>query len=143
MPETNLDIDFILWVEKPINRDALARTLLIGKVRVLERLRDEGDDWLTAEDDPFEVSMPERCYLRIDSAKASDGRRLMTYQTLWNVFQGLWEVLFLGKEEKEGSLRIKVANIIAGHGAISAKEIKRSPAIQNHREASVKYNVER
>lgn len=67
----------------------------------------------------------------------------MTYQTLLDVMQGLWEALFLWKNEMEGSMRIKVANIIAGHGALSTKEIQPSAAIQNYRESSVKHNIER
>ena len=135
---TNLDIDFIVWKEHPIERDALARALLASKLRIWNRLRDHGNDWLAAEDDPFLTTIPDKCYIRIDSARAPNGRRLMTYQTLLSIFEGFWQVLYLQRDEKEASMRFKVAGIIAGHGATSTTEIKPPKLVQNYREAVVK-----
>lgn len=132
---SDMEIDFIIWNDRRIEREALARGLLNGKLRVWQRLRDEGNDWLTANDDPFTVVIPEKCYIRIDSRKAPNGRRLMTYQTLLSVFDGLWDVLYIRKVEKEASIRFEVAGIVAGHGATSATKIKPRADVQNDTEA--------
>ena len=48
----------------------------------------------------------------------------MTYRTLLTFFDGLWIELYLMRSEFEGSMRIKVAELLAGHAATTVKEPK-------------------
>ncbi len=125
---TNVAIDFILFLDKPMQHHPLGLVLLRGKRWLEERLNEKGDDWLAVEDDPFVSTVVHECWLRIDSVRAPNGRSRMTYKTLLSVFDGLWNVLYLLRNNSGGSIRIKVADILAGHGAISVEPPETVPA---------------
>ena len=112
-----MEVDFILNLENPIDRQALGLAIYTGKQRIRDRLEEEGDDWLAGEDDPFISTTAGKCWIRVDSAKSPDGRSRMTYRTLLAVFEAFWNVLYLLRDEKEASMRIKVANIVSGFAA--------------------------
>ncbi|KAL8953163.1 MAG: hypothetical protein Q9222_000984 [Ikaeria aurantiellina] len=116
--ETDVSIDFILFLRHPLERQALGAAIYSGRRWLYNRIDEEGDDWVQDEDDPFVSTVPGRCYIRVDSLKTNTVRRRLTYRTLLTVFDGLWQALYLGRQEQELSMRIKVAGLIAGHGAI-------------------------
>ena len=111
-------VEFILFLENPIDRHALGLAIYTGKKRLWDRLDEEGDDWLAGEDDPFISTTAEKCWIRVDSAKGPGGRSRMTYRTLLAVFEAFWNVLYLLRNEKEASMRIKVADIVAGYAGV-------------------------
>ena len=114
---TNVAVEFILYLKNPIDRQALGRAIQTGKQRLWNRLKEEGDDWLAGEDDPFISTTAKECWIRVDSVKGPGGRSRLTYRTLLAVFEAFWNVLYLLRNEKEGSMRIKVAEILAGYAA--------------------------
>lgn len=118
---TNVVIDFILFLDKPMQHHPIGVALLNAKRWLEDRLKEKGDDWLAVEDEPFVTTVLHGCWLRIDSIRAPNGRSRMTYRTLQSVFDGLWNVLYLLRNNSAGSIRIKVANILAGHGAVSVE----------------------
>jgi len=118
---TNVAIDFILFLDKPIQHHPMGLAILKGKRWIEQRLIEKGDDWLAAKDEPFVSTVLHECWLRFDSKKAPDGRSRLTYKTLLSVFDGLWNVLYLLRNNSAGSMRIKVANLLAGFGAISVE----------------------
>ncbi|KAL8702862.1 MAG: hypothetical protein Q9201_003975, partial [Fulgogasparrea decipioides] len=121
VPGTNVALNFILFVDRPIDRLGLTIAIESGHRWLRRRLDEKGDDWLAPEDDPFISLSRGKCYLRIDSVKAPSGRSRLTYRTLLAVYEGYYEAFISHRNEIEGSIRIKVADIIAGHGAASIK----------------------
>ncbi|KAL9630300.1 MAG: hypothetical protein Q9204_004792 [Flavoplaca sp. TL-2023a] len=124
LPHTNIDLDILLFLEDPLSRPALGRTIHQAISRAQARLDILGDDWLSGSDDPFLVTntVSGKCFLRIESRKES-GRSRMTYKTLVGVFLGLWNVLYMEHEAWAVSLRVMVAGVVAGHGAIADHEL--------------------
>lgn len=47
----------------------------------------------------------------------------MTYKTLNNIFEGLWEALYEEVHEYETCLRVRVAGLLAGFGIVRVKDI--------------------
>ncbi|KAL8659918.1 MAG: hypothetical protein Q9202_006899 [Teloschistes flavicans] len=121
VPYSNIDIDFILWIDKPVDRQSLELAILSGQRFIRNRIISQGEDWIQPEDDPFVSVIPDEIWLRNDSSKTYGGRRRMTYTTLLRVYEAYWRVLFYGKRNCEASMQIKVANVIAGHAALSTK----------------------
>lgn len=121
VPYSNIDIDFILWIDKPVDRQSLELAILSGQRSIRNRIISQGEDWIQPEDDPFVSVIPDEIWLRNDSSKTYGGRRRMTYTTLLRVYEAYWRVLFYGKRNCEASMQIKVANVIAGHAALSTK----------------------
>lgn len=118
---TNVAIDFILFLDKPIEHHPIGLAILQGKNFVEQRLSEKGDDWLAKEDEPIVSTVLHECWLRIDSKRTPDGRSRLTYKTLLAVFDGLWNVLYLLRNDSAGSMRIKVADLLAGYGAIAVE----------------------
>jgi len=118
---TNVAIDFILFLDKPIEHHSLGVAILNGKRWIEQRLGEKGDDWLAPEDEPIVSTVLHECWLRIDSKKAPNGRSHLTYKTVLSVFNGFWNVLYSLRNNYAASMRIKVADILAGYGAISVE----------------------
>ncbi len=118
VPQTNIGIDFIIFLENPIERQPMGAALLSGIRSIRDRLREKGDDWLAKEDDPFVSSVPGRCFIQIVTKKMSTGRSRMTYRTLLRVLEGMWAVLYAGGLDMESCLRIHVAGLLAGFGSV-------------------------
>ncbi|KAL8648964.1 MAG: hypothetical protein Q9210_004680 [Variospora velana] len=123
VPETNVDMEFILFLRDPIEGSVLQAALSQGVIRVRDRLITEGDDWLLRRDDPYYSVVPGRCIVRIESSKTASGRSSMTYKTLLAAFVGMWNRLYVEGEEWEASFRIQVAGLIAGHGTVRVTEL--------------------
>lgn len=121
IPGTNIAVDFILFLDKPIHHHPMGLAIRNARRWVDKRLKEKGDDWLAAEDEPVVFNVQHGCWLQIDSKKAPDGRSFLTYRTLRAVFEGFWNVLYLLRNDHAGSMRIKVANTLAGFGAISVE----------------------
>lgn len=119
VPHTNIDIDILLFLLDPMDREALGLTLRHGISWTQARIENQGDAWLAKDDDPFYSTAQGKCFIRIDAQKTASGRSMMTYKTLLAVFLGLWNALFLTREEWAVSFRFQVAGMTAGHGAIA------------------------
>lgn len=119
VPHTNIDIDILLFLRDPMDREALGLTLRHGISWTQARIENQGDAWLAKDDDPFYSTAQGKCFIRIDAQKTASGRSMMTYKTLLAVFLGLWNALFLTREEWAVSFRFQVAGMTAGHGAIA------------------------
>ncbi|KAI4173450.1 MAG: hypothetical protein LQ343_002983 [Gyalolechia ehrenbergii] len=118
VPETNVDMDFILFLDQPIDDSAFGLAIRQGILRIRDRLVSQGDAWLTRDDDPYLSTVPGECTVRIDSLKTATGRSSMTYRTLLAAFVGLWNRLYVERQEWEVSLRIQVAGLMAGYGTV-------------------------
>lgn len=121
---TNVAVDFIQNLDEPIERDVLGLVILNAKAWLRRRLKNEGDDWLPPENDPFASVVADLCHIRIDSVRSDTGRSRMTYTTLLSVMEALWNVMYLTRAESEAVIKIHVAGILAGHGAVTVKEQK-------------------
>ncbi|KAL8737570.1 MAG: hypothetical protein Q9181_001548 [Wetmoreana brouardii] len=124
VPGTNVALEFILFEHRPINRLALKLAIETGHQWLEKRLIEKGDDWLAPDDDPFISFMMGKCVLRIDSVKAPSGRSRLTYRTLLSVYEGYHVAFISERNERQGTIRIKVADIIAGHGSASTEHPK-------------------
>ncbi|KAL8835313.1 MAG: hypothetical protein Q9170_003368 [Blastenia crenularia] len=122
VPGTNTVLDFVVFLENPIERQALEVTILRAIQWILNRL-DKGDSWLDKKDDPFVSAVPGRCYIQIMSKKTSTGRSRMTYRTLLSVFKGLWHALYIPRLDFETCLRIQVAGLLAGFGFVRVEDV--------------------
>ncbi|KAL9583693.1 MAG: hypothetical protein Q9212_002559 [Teloschistes hypoglaucus] len=123
IPYSNIDISFIVWLKKPVDHQSLGLAILSGQRYIRNRIISQGERWLQAEDDPFVSIIPDQIWLRNDSAKTSSGRCKMTYVTLLRVYEAYMTVLYEGKRSLEASMQVRVANVVAGHAALS-KELK-------------------
>ena len=120
MPYTNIEIDFALYDDHPLDREALWLAISSGQEWLREYLAAHGDGGLAPAANPFTSSIHGQCFLRIDSLKAPNGRARMTYKTVLAIYGAYAEVLFEEGNEAEGSMRMSVAGIVAGHGIIVA-----------------------
>ncbi|CAL8578053.1 hypothetical protein XPA_003855 [Xanthoria parietina] len=119
VPHTNIDIDILLFLSEPLDREALGRTLHHAISWTGTRLKTQGDDWLANDDNPFYSTAQGKVFMRIDSQKTENGRSMLTYRTMQAVFGGLWTELFIGKAPWAASFRINVVGITVGHGAFA------------------------
>ncbi|KAL8988087.1 MAG: hypothetical protein Q9177_002783 [Variospora cf. flavescens] len=103
VPDTNVDIEFILFLRDPIEDSVLKQALGLGVFRVRDRLLTQGDDWLLRRDDPYFSIVPGKCIVRIESVKTASGRSSMTYKTLLAAFVGMWNLLYVEGQEWEGA----------------------------------------
>ncbi|KAI4087373.1 MAG: hypothetical protein LQ339_008907 [Xanthoria mediterranea] len=126
VPHTNIDIDILLFLSEPLDREALGRTLNHAISWAGTRLRNQGDDWLANDDNPYYSTAQGKVFMRIDSKTTPNGRSLLTYRTLLAVFGGLWTELFIGKEPWAASFRINVAGITAAHGALAGHNLEKT-----------------
>ena len=81
----------------------------------------KGGGWLDPEDDPFITYMVGQCWIRMDSVKTASGRSRLTYKTMLAVYHAYWVVFITMNHAKEGAMRVKVAGILAGYGAMGVK----------------------
>ncbi|KAL8847236.1 MAG: hypothetical protein Q9221_007723 [Calogaya cf. arnoldii] len=109
VPNTNIDLDILLFLLHPIDHRALGLSLHHGISWTQNRLDNLGDDWLSRDDDPFYSTVRGKCSVRIDARKTESGKSMMTYKTLLGAFLGLWQALYLDEEEWAVSFRVKVA----------------------------------
>ncbi|KAL9589713.1 MAG: hypothetical protein Q9203_001484 [Teloschistes exilis] len=105
IPYSNIDVDFIIWLEKPVDRQSLGLAILSGQRYIRNRIISQGEGWIQAEDDPFLSIIPDHIWLRNDSAKTSSGRSKMTYVTLLRVYEAYMKVLYEGKMCLEASMQ--------------------------------------
>ena len=123
VPHTNIVIDILLFLSDPLDREALGRTLNHAISWTGTRLKNQGDDWLSKDDNPFYSTAQGKVFMRIDSQKTANGRSMLTYRTMQAVFGGLWTELFIGKKPWAASFRINVAGITAAHGALAGHDL--------------------
>ncbi|KAL8966571.1 MAG: hypothetical protein Q9197_005909 [Variospora fuerteventurae] len=123
VPDTNVDMEFILFLRDPIEASVLKQALGSGVFRVRDRLLTQGDDWLPRRDDPYFSIVPGKCIVRIESVKTASGRSSMTYKTLLAAFVGMWNLLHVEDQDWEASFRIQVAGLTAGHGTVRVPEL--------------------
>ncbi|KAI4194617.1 MAG: hypothetical protein LQ350_007672 [Teloschistes chrysophthalmus] len=87
IPYSNIDVDFIVWLKKPVDRQSLGLAILSGQRYLRNRIITGGERWIQAEDDPFVSIIPNHIWLRNDSTKTASGRTKMTYVTLLRVYE--------------------------------------------------------
>ena len=121
VPMTNIAIDFALYDNHPLDRDALRLAIHSGQQWLRAHLAAHGDDWLAPTHNPFTSSIHGQCYIRVISLKAPNGRSLMTYKTVLAIYDAYAEVFVEQGNEVEGVMRMIVANIIVGHGLVTAE----------------------
>ncbi|KAL8936160.1 MAG: hypothetical protein Q9216_005079, partial [Gyalolechia sp. 2 TL-2023] len=103
VPETNVELEFILFLRDPIESDIFSLAIQQGIQEIRGHLIYEGDGWLKQEDDPFFSIVPGRCSVRVDSVKRASGRSNITYKTLLASFVGMWNRLYVEEEEWENT----------------------------------------
>ncbi|KAI4086087.1 MAG: hypothetical protein LQ344_007865 [Seirophora lacunosa] len=109
VPETNVDLEFILFLRDPVDPPAFKQAIWQGVAAVRDHIIDHGDGWLVlGRDDPYYSTVPGRCVVKIDSRKTESGRSSLTYKTLLAAFVGLWNRLYVEGEEWEGAGVVRV-----------------------------------
>ena len=119
VPMTNIEIDFALYDDHPLDREALWLAINSGQQWLREYLAAHGDGWLSPTANPFTSSIHGQCFVRIDSLKAPNGRLRMTYKTVLAIYEAYAVVLFEQGNEAEGAMRMRVAGIVVGHGSVT------------------------
>lgn len=119
VPMTNIAVDFALYDDHPLDRVALGLAIKTSQRWLRAHLAAHGDDWLSPTDNPFISFIIEKCFLRIDSLKAPNGRSRMTYRTVIAIYDAYTEVFLEQGNAVEGAMRMSVAGIIVGHGIIT------------------------
>ncbi|KAL9594807.1 MAG: hypothetical protein Q9219_006821 [cf. Caloplaca sp. 3 TL-2023] len=121
IPHTDISLIILLFINEPVERQALGAAIYSGRRWIARQIKEQGGGWLDDSDNPYVSTVPERCFIRIDSKKTEAGRAKMTYWTLLKVLEAMWTVLYLERRERELSMRIDVAGIVAGYGRVSVR----------------------
>ena len=99
MPESVIRLRILLNIREKIDRKAFGRTILLAQKYI--RDHPHGNDWLSPEDDPYEVDDRKtgRCMIGMQS-KDRSGRSndRMTYRGVYDVFQGLYDVMYFTQQ---------------------------------------------
>ena len=86
----------------------------------------EGNRWLDVDDDPYQVDdrRTGKCMIGMKSIHvgATNGERL-TYQGVLDVMQGLWDVLYLGRNDYSAIYQIKNGTLEVGNGKIEVGNV--------------------
>ncbi|KAI4180888.1 MAG: hypothetical protein L6R41_006964 [Letrouitia leprolyta] len=124
VPHTNTALDLIIFLDNPIEHTPFGVAVRSGIYRIKNRLNSpKGDSWLDNEDDPFISTIPHKCHIQIMSKKMESGRSRMTYRTLLNIFEGLWEALYEEAFEFETCFRVRVSGLLAGFGIVRVEDV--------------------
>ncbi|KAL8953849.1 MAG: hypothetical protein Q9222_000295 [Ikaeria aurantiellina] len=118
VPGTTISMVIVLAMHTPIERAAMGRTIFRAQQELRRMLENEGNRWLDVADDPYQVDdrRTGKCMIGMKSVHVGgeDGDRL-TYRTVLDTFQGLWDVLYLGRNEYTGIYQIKNGSVEVGH----------------------------
>ncbi|KAI4107311.1 MAG: hypothetical protein LQ339_002709 [Xanthoria mediterranea] len=121
VPNTPISLVLVLVRQSPIERPALFRTIFTSQQTLRHQLSQESNRWLDADDDPYQVDDKRsgKCMIGMKSVHVggTDGQRL-TYRDVLDVMQGLWDVLYLGRNGYNTVYQIKNGSVVVGHGKI-------------------------
>ncbi|KAL8708911.1 MAG: hypothetical protein Q9220_006243 [cf. Caloplaca sp. 1 TL-2023] len=127
VPGTTISLIIVITMHTPIERAALGRTILRSQQELRRMLTKERDRWLDVADDPYQVDDKRtgKCIIGMKSVNVGgkDGERL-TYQTVLDTFQGLFDVLYLGENEYTSIFQIKNGTVEVGHGKITVGNVQ-------------------
>ncbi|KAI4220162.1 MAG: hypothetical protein L6R36_007814 [Xanthoria steineri] len=121
VPNTPITLILVIVHRSPIERPALFRTIFTSQQTLRRQLSQESNRWLDADDDPYQVDDKRsgKCMIGMKSVHVggNDGERL-TYRDVLDVMQGLWDVLYLGRNGYNTVYQIKNGSVVVGHGKI-------------------------
>ncbi|KAL8768296.1 MAG: hypothetical protein Q9209_005435 [Squamulea sp. 1 TL-2023] len=128
VPGSPISVFFVISTSHPIERAAMGRTILTGQTKLRQRLRDQGNDWLMVEDEPYEIDDKRtgKCMIGMRSIHVggSDGARL-TYRGVFDVLQALWDVLYFTRRSNEAVFKVNNGTIHVGNGKIMVGNVSR------------------
>ncbi|KAL8775951.1 MAG: hypothetical protein Q9213_008429 [Squamulea squamosa] len=118
----------ILLRHQPIERAAMFRTIFYSQQALRRMLAAEGNRWLDVDDDPYQVDDKRsgKCTIGMRSIKVGgkNGERL-TYLGVLDAMQGLWDVLYLGKNSRfEDRLKAMVSSSWPDIHPVTASDLK-------------------
>ena len=116
---SNIAVEFRLYDDRAIDRVALGLAIKTSQRWLRAHLAAHGDDWLSPTDNPFISYIIDKCFLRMDSLKAPNGRLRMTYRTVLAIYEAYAEVFLEQGNAVESAMRMSVADIIVGHGVVA------------------------
>ncbi|KAL8627792.1 hypothetical protein Q9189_006510 [Teloschistes chrysophthalmus] len=121
VPNTAILLRLALSPSNPIDRPALGRTILTAQRSLRRHILDNGDDYLDDSDDPYEVDdrRTGKCMIGMKSAKKhTTGDERLRYGRVLDTFQGLWEVLYLGRRCWVGIFQVEDGGEVVGTGKV-------------------------
>ncbi|KAL8724011.1 MAG: hypothetical protein Q9181_007030 [Wetmoreana brouardii] len=121
VPGTTILIDILLDTYVPIERAALGRTILRAQLTLRQHLQQHGNSWLPRDSDPYEVDDKRsgKCMIGMQSAKKSrTGEDRLTYQCVYDVFQGLYDSLYFKRKSYTGIYQIQNGTKTVGTGKV-------------------------
>ncbi|KAL9040009.1 MAG: hypothetical protein Q9180_002185, partial [Flavoplaca navasiana] len=121
VPDSPISLLLIVHELHPIERPALFRTIFNAQQALRRQLSKEGDRWLDPDDDPYQVDDKRtgKCMIGMKSIHpgSKDGERL-TYKGVLDVMQGLWDVLYLGRNGYNTIYQVKNGSLVVANGKI-------------------------
>ncbi|KAL9028648.1 MAG: hypothetical protein Q9180_007133 [Flavoplaca navasiana] len=121
VPDSPIFLLLIVHELHPIERPALFRTIFNAQHALRRQLSTEGNRWLDPDDDPYQVDDKRtgKCMIGMKSIRpgSKDGERL-TYQGVLDVMQGLWDVLYLGRNGYNTVYQVKNGSVVVANGKI-------------------------
>ncbi|KAL8850403.1 MAG: hypothetical protein Q9221_004635 [Calogaya cf. arnoldii] len=121
IPNTPISLVLIQQPHRPIERPALFRTIFNAQQALRRQLSKEGNRWLDIDDDPYQVDDKRtgKCMIGMMSVRrGSDTGERLTYRDVLDVMQGLWDVLYLGRNGYNTVFQVKNGTVVVGNGKI-------------------------
>ncbi|KAI4281398.1 MAG: hypothetical protein L6R38_003732 [Xanthoria sp. 2 TBL-2021] len=121
VPNTPISLILIRVHQHPIERAALFRTIFNTQQALRRQLSIEGNRWLDVDDDPYQVDDKRsgKCMIGMKSVHpGGNDRERLTYKDVLDVMQGLWDVLYLGRNGYNTIYQINNGTVLVGHGKI-------------------------
>ncbi|KAL8893236.1 MAG: hypothetical protein Q9192_005468, partial [Flavoplaca navasiana] len=121
VPGSPITLLLIVHEQRPIERPALFRTIFNAQQALRRQLSKEGNRWLDPDDDPYQVDDKRtgKCMIGMKSIHpGSKGGERLTYLGVLDVMQGLWDVLYLGRNGYNTIYQVKNGSVVVGNGKI-------------------------
>ncbi|KAL9597449.1 MAG: hypothetical protein Q9219_005141 [cf. Caloplaca sp. 3 TL-2023] len=123
VPSSPIYIRFYIHDARPIERRPLGETITRAQKFLRAHLSKTADSFLdpAAGDDPFEVDFLRtgKCMIGMQSkVVGGPGKERLTYRGALDVFQGLWEVLYMGRRERMCFFEVWNGTVVVGTGKV-------------------------
>ncbi|KAL9605980.1 MAG: hypothetical protein Q9179_000825 [Wetmoreana sp. 5 TL-2023] len=121
VPGSTIILRIILETNMAIERAALGRTILRAQQTLRQHLQQYGNSWLPSELDPYEVDDKRsgKCMIGMQSKKKTGtGEESLTYQGVYDVFQGLYDALYFRRKSYAAIYQIHNGTTTVGTGKL-------------------------
>ncbi|KAI4271520.1 MAG: hypothetical protein L6R38_006852 [Xanthoria sp. 2 TBL-2021] len=126
VPGSPITVHFIIDTTHPIERPAMGRTIFTEQKTLRKRLEDQGNAWLSVEDDPYEFddSKTGKCMIGMKSIHVGgdDGARL-TYKGVLDTLQALWDVLYFKHRTYEAAFQVENGTHLVANGKVAVGNV--------------------